>query len=91
VTTDGRVTGWGFNGSGILDIPDSLTDGSSRAIAVSAGDYHSLALKADGTVVGWGSNAGGRSAAPFGLAGVVGIAAGGAHSLAVKNDGTVVA
>jgi len=42
-------------------------------------------------VVGWGSNVGGRAAAPFGLAGVVGISAGGSHSLAVKNDGTVVA
>jgi trimeric autotransporter adhesin len=33
----------------------------SNAVAISAGRYHSLALKSDGTVVGWGWNATGRA------------------------------
>jgi hypothetical protein len=60
-------------------------------IAIAAGDYHSLALKADGTVVAWGNNGFGQSTVPSGLSGVIAIAGGRGHSLALRSDGTVVA
>jgi alpha-tubulin suppressor-like RCC1 family protein len=68
-------------------------------IAIAAGGYHSLALKADGTVVAWGAGGPGQSGdpnygqatVPAGLTGVTSVAAGQAHSLALKQDGTVVA
>jgi alpha-tubulin suppressor-like RCC1 family protein len=59
-------------------------------VAVAAGGYHSLALKADGTVVAWGDNDSGQCIVPPDLSAVVAIAAGFSHSLALKSDGTVV-
>ena len=59
-------------------------------VAIAAGAYHSLALKADGTVVGWGENGYGQTTIPAGATNVVAIAAGDYHSLALKADGTVV-
>jgi hypothetical protein len=58
-------------------------------ISVSAGNYHSLALKCDGTVVAWGGNDDGECDVPEGLNNVVAISAGGMHNLALKADGTV--
>lgn len=70
------------------------------AIAVTAGERHSLALRGDGTVWAWGANGAGQlgnntsldSSIPGpvnNLTGVKAIAAGQNHSLALKNDGTV--
>ena len=64
---------------------------SASPLAIAAGGYHSLALKADGSVVGWGNNYYGQTNVPPSAAsGVVAIAAGGWHSLALKADGSVV-
>ena len=60
-------------------------------VAIAAGEYHSLAVKADGTVVAWGDNSEQQCGVPVGLAEVVAVAGGGAHSLALKSDGTIVA
>ena len=57
-------------------------------MAIAAGEYHSLALKADGTVVAWGDNGYGQTTVPSGLSNVVAIAAGGYHSLALTAEGT---
>src|SRR3989442_9330705 len=60
-------------------------------IAVGAGVYHRLAVKAEGTGVAWGDNACGEDTVPTNLAGAIAIAAGPGHSLALKLDGTVAA
>jgi hypothetical protein len=54
-------------------------------VAIAAGEWHNLALRADGTVVAWGYNAG----VPADLGKVVSIAAGGYHNFAIKEDGTL--
>lgn len=70
------------------------------AVAVSAGDQHSLAVKADGTVWAWGNNGQGQLGDgtitdkyhPVQVAGLTGfsdVSAGFSHSLALKSDGTV--
>ncbi len=73
----------------------------SDAVAISAGAFHTLALKTDGTVFAWGDNALGQvgdgnspidSGSPVqvsGLTGIVAIFAGANHNLALKSDGTV--
>jgi uncharacterized protein (TIGR03437 family) len=105
--SDGTVWAWGYNGDGELgdganadsDVPMQVS-GLAGAIAVAAGDYHSLAVKGDGTVWAWGFNYSGQlgngqyadSNVPVqvsGLTGVVAIAGGQQHSLALKSDGTV--
>ncbi len=83
----GLVTGWGGNASGQTSAPADL----SGVQAISAGYYHSVALKNDGTVIAWGSNNSGESTVPAGLTGVQAIATGVAHTVALKSDGTILA
>jgi alpha-tubulin suppressor-like RCC1 family protein len=83
----GQVLVWGDNLAGQTNAPASATN----VIALAAGDYHCLALRADGTVVAWGGNefAWGETNVPPDLTNVVSIAAGSTHSLALRRDGTV--
>ena len=60
-------------------------------MAVAAGNYHSLALKADGKVIGWGSNRWGQATSPAGLSNVLTVLGGWDYSLALRADGTVAA
>ena len=76
-------------GGGFLP-PQELTN----VQALSAGQYHNLALRTDGTVVEWGDTNStvehGAFDVPAGLSGVTAISAGLFHSLALKSNGTVV-
>ncbi len=105
---DGTVWAWGYNDYGQIGdnsndtrtAPVQVGGGMNGLVAVSAGDYHTLALKSDGTVYAWGYNSFGQlgdnsnisknyPVQVSGLTGVVAIAAGGSHSLALKCDGSV--
>jgi hypothetical protein len=84
------VVAWGGFNASQADVPAGLTN----VVAVSAGYYHSLALKGNGTVVAWGYRDDydfGQTNVPSGLNNVVAVSAGTFHSLAVKSDGTVAA
>ena len=82
------IASWGRDDYAQTDSPTGTADFT----AISAGYYHSLALKSNGRVVAWGSNANYRSTVPFAaLTGVTAIAAGGYQSMALKSNGTVVA
>lgn len=78
-----QVAVWGDGGSGQLNLPGGLTN----VVAISAGYYHTLALKKDGKAVVWGSTW--DQTVPTNLANVTAIAAGGFHNLALKADGTI--
>jgi hypothetical protein len=59
-------------------------------VAIAAGYYDSVALKADGTVRVWGDLTGGTNLPP-GVSNIVAIASGADHILALRADGTVIA
>lgn len=63
----------------------------TNAVAVAAGAWHSLALRADGVVIAWGDSFNGQCAVPPTLTDALAIAGGGYHSLAIKANGKVVA
>lgn len=81
------IATWGRNTDGQCNVPIDL----GPVVAVTAGEYHTLAIKADGTVAAWGRNTSGQCNVPASLSHVIAIAAGYNHSLALKKDGTVVA
>jgi alpha-tubulin suppressor-like RCC1 family protein len=83
----GEVVAWGSNHSGQAMVPAGL----SNVVAVGAGEYHSLAVRADGTVAAWGDNTFGQTDVPAGLSNVVAVAAGYSYSLALRADGRVIA
>lgn len=82
-----EVICWGNGSYGQTNVPAGL----SNVVAVAAGWFHTLALRADGTVVAWGDNYSGQTNVPAGLSNVIAISAGYAHSLALCADGKVVA
>lgn len=107
---DGQIWAWGNNGAGQLgngtysmygEQAPVLLSSISGVADISAGTYHSVALKSDGTVWAWGSNSFGQVgdgttnmrttpvAVGTSFGGVVSISAGGDHTLAVKGDGSL--
>ncbi len=77
----GSIVGWG----------EQVTPTSELACisAISAGEWHNLALRADGSIAGWGWNNYGQATPPPGND-FVAISAGEYHSLALKADGSIV-
>lgn len=114
---DGSVISWGLNSSGQLGNgtngreghPVAVTDENGVSItgiqSISAGDYHSLALRSDGMVYSWGDNWVGElgdytdigrynpvlvlDESGNPVTGVQEISAGPDYNVAVKTDGTV--
>jgi alpha-tubulin suppressor-like RCC1 family protein len=81
----GTVIAWGDNRHGQTNVPSGL----GNVVAIAAGEWHTLALKADGTVIAWGADNSGQGSVPSDLSNIVVIAACGFHNLALKADGTV--
>lgn len=81
------VMAWGDNSGGQTNAPGNLKD----IVAISGGDYHSLALRHDGTLIGWGYNGDGQASVPTNVLRFVTIASGAAHNLAIKENGAPVA
>ena len=80
------------------DLPDGVVaaddggsnvDGWTNIIAISAGELHTVGLRADGTVVAVGSNNEGQINVG-GWANIIAISAGELYTLGLKSDGTVV-
>lgn len=88
---DGTVVGWDVYNKKSVGIP---ADALSSVVAIAAGRFHFLALKADGSVVAWGNVVNwdaGQTVVPLAArTGVKAIAAGDLFSMALKTDGTVV-
>jgi hypothetical protein len=74
------VVAWGDNSNGQCSVPSP----NSGFVAVAAGRFHSLGLKADGSVVGWGNN--GYPHAPAPNTNYVALAAGETHSLGLRAE-----
>jgi len=113
--SDGTVWGFGYNSYGQLGTTTNNGTGSpnptptkvpglTNVTAISAGTYHSLALRSDGTVWAFGYNYNGQLGATTnngtvnpnptptkvpGLTNVTAISASLNHSLALRSDGTV--
>ncbi len=109
VKTSGAIRCWGRNSSGQLGdgstavrkTPASVTGLSSEGAAVSAGYYHTCAVKMSGAVRCWGWNASGQlgdfttsdSMTPVAVSGLssgaIEVSGGGRHSCAVTATGSV--
>lgn len=103
-TSGGFVVEWGWNTAAGVAMPAKQV--TSDAVAISAGTFHSLALKSDGTVYGCGGDVlgavlGSKPSGPLVtngtvktggqiLSNVVSVAASREFSLALKRNGTVV-
>lgn len=108
VTTALGLWGWGGNlygqvgNAGFVDVtaPTKIGNGTATWTAVSAGAFHSSAIRADGTLFAWGLNTNGQVGNNGSLnqttpvqvtpaANWAVVSAGGAHTMAVRTDGTL--
>ena len=81
------------HGEGVkrLNTPTRLPSplGGERAVSVTSGRKHSLAITADGAVLSWGDGEFGKKVGAFAGRRVVAVSAGADHSLAITADGAV--
>ena len=108
IRSDGSVLAWGLNSSGQLGdgtttqrfAPKQVVSGTYGLVAVSTGEYHTVALRNDGTVWAWGMDSSGQlgnggtankttMVQVSGLSGITSVSAGAYFTLALRNDGTV--
>ncbi|MFH1321674.1 MAG: T9SS type A sorting domain-containing protein [Bacteroidota bacterium] len=108
--SDGTVWTWGLNNFGQLGdgttinkkLPIQVGGGLTDVIAISAGFYHSLAVKSDGSLWGWGRNMNGQlgdgtsnnrlfPVQSIGVTGTMITTGGGSHSIILKDDSSICA
>jgi len=107
IKTDGSLWAWGDNTYGQLGIGDGTNIRSNKitpikvmenVVSVSAGEYHTLAIKNDGSLWAWGYNGYGQlgdgttidKLTPVKVMdNVVSVSAGYFHTLAIKTDGSL--
>ena len=77
---------WGDNSQG----QTGVFSGATNLIAVAAGAWFSVGLRADGSVTAWGDDFDGQCQVPPELTNALAIAAGSYHALAIPSDGSVV-
>jgi hypothetical protein len=81
----GSVTGFGYNGTNLLNIPTGLTG----IVQISVGYDHCLALNKNGTVTGWGRDNYGVLAFNSGRKNIVKVCAGQGSSVFLTNSGFI--
>ena len=78
--------------TGVCDQWDETTDEWENIVSISAGNTHTLGLRADGSVVAVGSTSNDRGQCEVDQwYDIVAISAGMMHSLGIMSDGTIVA
>jgi len=87
ISTRGVAYAWGIGDVGEATIPNNLTN----AVALTGGDFFTLALKNDGSLSAWGEDSQASIDIPPDATNVTAIASAGNHCLALKADGTVTA
>jgi len=85
VTVSGTVRCWGWNETGVNDVPIDL----GQVTQVSAGRYHGCAVAASGVARCWGDNGWGQTDVPSDLGQVTQVSAGGYHTCAVTVSNAV--
>lgn len=87
----GTVAAWGFiDGREYVDPQELVPKDLSDVVSISAGYFHSVALRSDGKVVVWGKNFSNQTNIPVGLSGVMMVSAGGYHSVVLIDDGSII-
>ena len=80
VVGDGSLVSWGYDAYGQV----SNTPTANDFIQVSAGDYHSVALKLDGTLVSWGRDVDSQVSNTPSTNDFIQVSAGDSYSVAIK-------
>ena len=81
----GVVRSWGYDTWGQASPPADL----GLCLAISGGEYHTIALRTDGTVRAWGENGYGQCNVPADLGPCSAVAARYGHTIALRADGTI--
>lgn len=80
------ISAWGLNNNG--QVGNTPTSGNFKAI--SAGRFHSLAIRTDGSLAAWGYNSNGQVSATPTTGSYLSVAGGQFHSVAVRSDGKLI-